>query len=110
MSRALLERWVALTSEARYSALELAKRCNLSERQLQRDFRRELGYSPQEWLDEQRMIAAQQLLLSGHSVKEVSFELGFRQVSHFCRKFKALTRMTPKEFTARGSATSAQCR
>ena len=98
MAKALLERWEQLAGTASYDAKELAKLCHLSVRQLERDFRRSLERSPQDWLNEQRIKAAQQLLLSGQPVKAVAFELGFKQPSHFCRKFKLLNNLTPSKF------------
>ena len=72
MAKALLERWEQLAGTARYDAKDLAKLCNLSVRQLERDFRHLLDRSPQDWLNEQRIKAAQQLLLSGQQVKLVA--------------------------------------
>lgn len=83
---------------ARYDARELAKLFQMSPRQLQRKFNRYLKRSPQDWLNEQRVMAARRLLLSGRTVKEVAFELGFKQVSHFCRQFKMYHHLTPSEF------------
>jgi len=97
MARALLERWEQLAGTARYDAKELANLCNLSVRQLQRDFRHKLERSPQDWLNEQRIKAARQLLFSGQPVKAVAFELGFKQPSHFCRQFKSLHNLTPSQ-------------
>jgi hypothetical protein len=51
--------------------------------------------APQVWLNERRIVAAQELLLSEMPVKVVALELGLKQTSHFCRKFKALNRTTP---------------
>ena len=101
MAKALLERWEQLAGTARYDAKALAKLCNLSDRQLERDFHRLLDRSPQDWLNEQRIKAAQQLLLSGQPViKVVALDLGFKQVSHFCRQFKNQTQLTPTEFAS----------
>jgi AraC family cel operon transcriptional repressor len=83
---------------ARYDARELARLFDMSPRQLQRKFNRYMKRSPQDWLNEQRVMAARRLLLTGGSVKEVAFELGFKQVSHFCRQFKMYHHMTPSEF------------
>ena len=85
-------------ASVRYDARELARLFEISPRQLQRKFNRYLKRSPQDWLNEQRIIAARRLLLSGGTVKEVAFELGFKQVSHFCRQFKTYHRMTPSQF------------
>ena len=100
MAKALLERWEQLAGTARYDAKELAKLCHLSVRQLERDFRRRLECSPQDWLNEQRIKAAQQLLLSGQPVKVVASELGFKQISHFCRQFKSFNHLTPSQFAS----------
>jgi len=72
----------------------------MSVRQLQRRFRRRFGRSPQDWLNEKRIRVAQKLLLSGQPVKEVAFNLGFKQSSHFCRLFKSRNNMTPSEYVA----------
>jgi AraC-like DNA-binding protein len=90
--------WTELAKVARYNVGSFAKLCRLSNRQLQRQFRSYLGCSPQVWLDEQRIAAACPLLLSGKSVKMVAYDLGFKQTSHFCRKFKAANKMTPSQF------------
>jgi AraC-like DNA-binding protein len=90
--------WESLARLAEYDANKLAKRCGLSIRQLQRRFHEELRASPQSWLDEQRIAAAEQLLILGYQVKRVAFDLGFKQSSHFCRQFKSRKRMTPSEF------------
>ena len=75
-----IQNWQKLGEEARYDARELARLCNLSSRQLQRAFRRRFGRSPQDWLNELRIENAQQLLLSGETVKSVALNLGFKQL------------------------------
>src|SRR5690349_1686807 len=96
--------WGKLAGRAHYDANALAKLLHLSVRQLQRQFRRQLNRSPQDWLYDQRIKEAKQLLLSGQSVKAVALELGFRQSSHFCRRFKSQTSMTPSQFTTQNPA------
>jgi transcriptional regulator GlxA family with amidase domain len=108
-----LELWKNLAGAAHYDARELAKLCALSTRQLQRLFKQEIQRSPQDWLNEQRIEAARHLLLSGDSVKWVAFELGFKQVSHFCRQFKVYNNVTPSQFLNRSRVVSLmdnQCR
>lgn len=99
-----------MAGTACYDAKELAKLCSLSVRQLQRDFRRNFGRTPQDWLNEQRIKSAQQLLLSGQPVKKVALELGFKQVSHFCRQFKSLNNMTASEFVLIQPQAIKECR
>ncbi len=87
-----------LAKTARYNARALAKLCNLSTRQLQRRFKRDFGRTPQDWLDERRLKAAQEKLLNGLQVKAVALECGFKQTSHFCRCFKSAYGTTPSYF------------
>lgn len=100
MERLLLVsgRWEELGESVHYDANELAKLCGISTRQLQRHFRSNFHCSPQQWLNERRMAAAERLLLSGQSVKSVALDLGFKQPSHFCRQFKSRSKMTPSQF------------
>jgi len=102
MERLLLVRvkWEGLAERSHYDANELAKLCGVSTRQLQRHFRRSFHCSPQNWLNERRLDAAQSLLLTGDSVKKVALDLGFKQPSHFCRQFKSRNKMTPSEFAS----------
>ena len=93
-----VQRWEELAETAHFEARKLAKLCRLSRRQLEREFRRCLGRTPQAWLNERRLVTARQLLLSGLSIKAVAIELGFKQTSHFCRQFKLLNCVTPSQF------------
>lgn len=92
------QRWEELAQAARFDANELAKLCRISTRHLEREFRRRIGRTPQDWLNERRIMAATRLLLSGMPIKAVAFEVGFKQPSHFNRHFKLRHRMTPSEF------------
>ena len=94
-----------LATRAHFDAKELAKLCKLSVRQLQRDFRRQKGCTPQNWLNGQRLMVAQRLLQSGEPVKKVALDLGFKQSSHFCRQFKMRHNLTPAQFVESRLAT-----
>ena len=92
------EGWGILAPLANYDAGRMARLCRRSPRQLQRDFKRLLNRTPQDWLNEQRLLAAGELLQNGEPVKRVALDLGFKQSSHFCRQFKAFYRQTPTQF------------
>lgn len=96
----LKEDWEILAAVARFNSKELARLCKLSPRQLQRKFHLIFNRSPQDWLNDQKILVAQQLLLSGEPIKEVAFNLGFKRISHFYRQFKTRSRMTPSQFVA----------
>lgn len=87
-----------LAKESNYDANQLARLCGISTRHLQRHFRKYFRRSPQNWLDECRMIEAQKLLIQGESVKKVAIDLGFKHPSHFCHQFKRRYKVTPTQF------------
>jgi transcriptional regulator GlxA family with amidase domain len=78
---------------------ELAPIVNLSPGRLAHLFKSEVGVSPQRYANNVRLEKAKELLQSGVlSVKEISSEIGFPNVSSFCRSFKARYRTTPREY------------
>src|SRR5881296_300705 len=89
--------WPQLAGEANYNAKKLAERCGVSLRQLERFLPQATGKTPQRWLNELRQQKAFELIASGHSVKEVSFRLGYKQSSHFSREFKRFHGVAPSE-------------
>ena len=83
-----------LAAAANYKVGRMASLCGVSIRQLQRDFRRRVGSSPQAWLHERKMHVARERLLAGEPVKIVALDLGFKHVPNFCEWFKALNGIT----------------
>ena len=78
---------------------ELAKVVNLSPGRLAHLFKSEVGTSPQRYVNSVRLEKAKDLLECGMlSVKEVAAEIGFPNVSSFCRSFKACYGTTPSEY------------
>ena len=55
-------------------------------------------YAGLEWLNEQRMIEAREILKSEKSIKETSADLGFKQTTHFHREYKRVHGVTPSIF------------
>ena len=90
--------WTWMARRSGFSVKSLAAYFRTTPRQIERCCREELGRSPQEWFNEQRLIAARNLLLEEESIKMVAIELGFKQVSHFCRQFKQQYGLTPSEY------------
>ncbi len=78
---------------------ELATVVNLSPGRLAHLFKSEMGVSPQRYVNNARLEKAKELLESGMlSVKEIAAEIGFPNVSSFCRGFKACYGTTPREY------------
>ena len=95
--------WRSLAATAGYQPGRLASLCQVSVRQLERYFDRDFGASPKDWLQRQRMKAANTLLKSAGSIKEVAYQLGFKHTSQFCRAYKKHSGITATEYLSRGS-------
>lgn len=78
------------------SLASLCSKAALSLRTLQRIFRREVGTDPDSWRRQVRLTRAVNLLVSGSSVKEASFAVGYNQPSAFVAAFRHLFGSTPK--------------
>ncbi len=85
----------ALASTCAYDSRTLASALGISQRQLQRLFKRQFGCTPQAWLQAERLETARQMLCGAASVKEVAYTLGFPQLSQFSRDFKRHFGVTP---------------
>jgi transcriptional regulator GlxA family with amidase domain len=86
----------------RHLVRDVARSVNLSPRRLGQLFKLEIGVSPMQFLKNLRMARAQALLQSSFlTIKEVTFQCGFTDVSHFVRDFKHCYGVTPSEFRAR---------
>jgi AraC-like DNA-binding protein len=77
---------------------ELVALTGLSKAYLIRSFRRTLGMPPYEWLLQLRIEEGRKRLREGSSISELAFELGFSDQSHFHRRFKRVTGMTPAAY------------
>jgi len=77
----------------------LAKLANISYCQLFREFKRCLGVSPQQYIEQQRIAYAKRLLAADRlSVKEVAFQSGYKNPLYFSRRFQKVTGMSPSAF------------
>ena len=101
--------WRELAADVAYKAANLADLYGITSRQMERLFERDLGLSPKSWLTQQRMIAARHLLLEGNSIKEISYMLHYKQVSHFCFDFKRCYEMSPSEFVSQFAGVHEWC-
>jgi AraC-like DNA-binding protein len=78
---------------------DLARQVALSSSAFSRLFREVTGRTPYQFLKEYRLDRARELLLDGRSsVAEVSRHVGYANVSHFIREFRARYGVTPGAF------------
>ncbi|HEX7858866.1 MAG TPA: helix-turn-helix transcriptional regulator [Verrucomicrobiae bacterium] len=89
--------WAQLAREANYRPQGIAQLCCVSYRTVQRHFRKHYQTTFTEWLNQHRMDEARRRILTGASMKEVCFELGYKQPSHFTRVFKKYYGMPPSQ-------------
>jgi AraC-like DNA-binding protein len=83
------ESWPVLAQESSYGRRRLARLLQVSVRTLDRYFQRHLAVSVSRWLREAQLANAYRQVLAGKPLKEVSFDVGFKQLSHFTKCFKA---------------------
>jgi AraC-like DNA-binding protein len=81
----------------------LSQQLDVTQRQLERDFRQWLGVSPARYARLVRFQRAAALVSSGGPFLDAAFENHFADQSHLNRSFKALCGMTPGELAALAS-------
>nr|WP_293839284.1 two-component regulator propeller domain-containing protein [uncultured Arsenicibacter sp.] len=75
----------------------LAQHMHCSRSQLHTKLTRLTGLSPKEYVNEYRLSVARQELLSGKSVGEVTFDVGFSDPNYFSRAFKKKFGISPSK-------------
>jgi AraC-like DNA-binding protein len=78
----------------------LCEQAGASPRTIERIFRREVGLSFESWRRQFRLMKAIELLAGGCTVKEVAFEIGYRQPSAFVQVFRRTLGATPRAWAA----------
>ena len=80
---------------------ELAAIAHMSPSYFSRLFKQSTGLSPHQYVIQDRVDRAKQLLLRRElSIAEISYCLGFTHQSHFSHHFKRLVGSSPKVFLA----------
>jgi transcriptional regulator GlxA family with amidase domain len=95
--RALIVAQAVMANPAiRDSLRSLCASAGVSVRTLERVFQREVGSDFECWRRQVRLMRAVELLVSGRSVKEVTFSIGYHNPSAFVALFSATFGTTPK--------------
>jgi AraC-like DNA-binding protein len=81
------------------SIVELASQACLSRAQFFRAFQRELGETPVQFINRERLQKAKnKLLLGGLNISAACYESGFSSLNYFCRVFKQFEGLSPGEW------------
>jgi AraC family transcriptional regulator, arabinose operon regulatory protein len=77
----------------------VANACNLSVSRLAHLFRAQVGLSPMQFLERERLERAKSLLeLTPRQVGEIAREVGFEDAFHFSKRFRRWTGSSPRAF------------
>ena len=88
---------IIITNPAEHRSMaSMCDAAGASVRTIQRIFHREVGSDFEFWRRQVRLIKAVELLVSGQSVKQVSFALGYRRPTAFVEMFRGILGTTPK--------------
>ncbi len=80
------------------TTLMLAEDLAISKRTLERKFHRETGMTIQAWSLRLRFLKAIELLTAGHSITNISLDLGYSSPSPFIYMFRNISGMSPGEY------------
>jgi AraC-like DNA-binding protein len=99
--RALAVAEAVMTDPAQWKPLAaLCAGVGVSVRTIERAFRKDVGTDFESWRRQVRLIKAVELLVSGCSIKEVAFAVGYRQSSAFVEMFRRTFGTTPKAWVS----------
>jgi AraC family transcriptional regulator len=84
------------------SILDLATLTSMSESHFSRSFKRSVGISPYQYLMQQRVERAKQLLeMQAISISNIALDCGFANQTHLTKIFRQMIGMTPKAYQKR---------
>ena len=76
----------------------LAQIANMSVSHFKQKFKSQMGLPPREFINAERIRAAESMLLEGFSVVDTAMELGFSSSNYFAVVFRRHLGRSPREF------------
>jgi len=90
---------IAASPDRLWTVGEMAEICRQSLSQFRRVFRAETGLYPKTYVDNYKMRRAAELLLSSHkSIRQIASDLAYEDPYHFSRRFKQIMGMAPERY------------
>jgi AraC family transcriptional regulator len=81
------------------SLVEIARQIDMSQHYFCRSFKQSIGITPHQYLIQQRVERAKQLLTrSKLTILDITDECGFANPSHFAKYFRQHTGISPRQF------------
>ncbi len=94
-----LQRWVINSLDSPHNVQTMAAHMGVSVRHLTRLFNQELSLTPAQWLEQQRIARARELLEStALAVKQIADDCGFSGVDILRRAFMRQLKVTPSQY------------
>lgn len=91
--------WLNRNADKNITLGELRKKAGRCPEHISREFVKHLGCGPNEYILRLRLQkAANLLVVSNFPITEICFMAGFSNLSHFCRKFRELFKMSPRDY------------
>lgn len=91
--------WLESNADHPITMEQLHHKACRSSAHISREFMKQLHCTPTEYLRQQKLTKAANLLLSSHlSIQEISVMSGFSNLSHFCRSFKEHYKQSPRHY------------
>jgi len=92
--------WERVAIAASFRPVDMAARCGISLRQLERVFIERFHTTPKSWARKLRCNLARDLLAKGWTNKAVAQELRFSDASHLCHEFRLEFGATPRDLAS----------
>ncbi len=98
-----VQQWLENNYARNFLMEEVAMKFGMSLRNLSRRFKLATGESIMTYLHRYRIEIAKELLkISGYTIQEIAYQVGYEDISFFYRLFKKHTYMTPKAYRKDG--------
>ncbi len=93
--------WINSTLSQPLDIDQLCRHCAMSRSRLYVEFKEKLGCSPVQLQQQLRLKRAAERIKNGEVITAISYDLGFNNPSHFCRRFKNYFGCTATEYRQR---------